>query len=491
MSKGGTTSGSTEIPAWLESAAIENINKAKGVSDIGYVPYYGPDVAAFSPMQQQSMQSTGNAASAFGLAPQGFNAMSGLPQQQTFTGGVQGYSSAPLYNQALDELYDNAPAQYNALSSQFMDPFSGSSGPRTSYTPTVSNMGGGDNGRSPYGNDANIDHLNRMSANQNNAYDSIYRQNFSGDMTGGETFSGDDGNYYTVGYGDGQVDRGLANSIPPNSGNQLQSSVDAFGNIVQNYIGGGLMGSLYERATGDPMFNSRGVPVTDINTMDRTRPNTRSDGLGAYQYGFDSGTLYDANEFGGIQGFDGVPDNLGGIQATPATMSGPMETSPYMRGADEFGGLLDYGQGQVDPGLQEARAMQDQINAQQQQAQQAAIQEAIVQQQIIEQQKQAERIKNDEIERERAIRLQIERERQIESNRQAAIAEANTRAALLAQEKAAAARAAAVQRNSGGGYGGGNGGGNNNSNQGYSGGGGSSSSSLGQGNAKSGFGFGL
>ena len=27
MSKGGTTSGSTEIPAWLESAAIENINK--------------------------------------------------------------------------------------------------------------------------------------------------------------------------------------------------------------------------------------------------------------------------------------------------------------------------------------------------------------------------------------------------------------------------------------------------------------------------------
>tara|TARA_R110000796_G_scaffold6889_2_gene24043 strand:- start:1221 stop:1826 length:606 start_codon:yes stop_codon:yes gene_type:complete len=201
--------------------------------------------------------------------------------------------------------------------------------------------------------------------------------------------------------------------------------------------------------------------------------------------------MYIDDDFGGVQGMDGVPNNLGGIQATPATMSGPMETSPYMRGADEFGGLLDYGQGQVDPGLQEARAMQDQINAQQQQAQQAAIQEAIVQQQIIEQQKQAERIANDEIERERAIRLQIERERQIESNRQSAIAEANTRAALLAQEKAAAARAAAVQRNSGGGYGGGNGGGNNNSNQGYSGGGGSSSSSLGQGNAKSGFGFGL
>mgnify|MGYP003644267725 CR=1 FL=1 len=52
MSKGGTTSGSTEIPAWLENAAIENINKARDVSQIGYVPYYGPDVAAFSPMQK-------------------------------------------------------------------------------------------------------------------------------------------------------------------------------------------------------------------------------------------------------------------------------------------------------------------------------------------------------------------------------------------------------------------------------------------------------
>ena len=467
MSKGGSTTNSTEIPAWLESAAIENINKARGVSDIGYVPYYGADVAAFSPMQQQSMQSTGNAASAFGLAPQGFNAMSGLPQQQTFAGGVQGYSSAPLYNQALDELYDNAPAQYNALNAQFMDPFSGSSSQRTSYTPTISNINIGGGGGGGGGGNAVPD-----------SYDSIYRQNFSGDMTGGETFSGDDGNYYTVGYGDGQVDRGLANSIPPNSGNQLQSSVDAFGNIVQNYIGGGLIGSLYERATGEPMFNSRGVPVTDINTMDRTRPFIKSDGLGG---------MYVDDNLGGVQGFNGVDDNLGGIQATPATMSGLMETLPYMRGADEFGGLLDYGQGQVDPGLQQARAMQDQINAQQQKAQQAAIQEAIVQQQMIEAQKQAERIANDQVERDRAIRLQQERDRQIESNRQAAIAQANTRAALLAQEKAAAARAAAVQRSNGGG----NGGGNDNSNQGYSGGGGSSSSSLGKGNAKSGFGFGL
>jgi len=156
MSKGGTTSGSTEIPAWLESAAIENINKARDVSQIGYVPYYGPDVAAFSPMQQQSMQSTGNAASAFGLAPQGFNAMAGMPQAETFAGGVQGYSSAPLYEQSLDNLFANAPAQYRAMNSMFIDPFTGAA-PRGGYGATPmqtsqmsSGGGGGGGGEVPF-----------------------------------------------------------------------------------------------------------------------------------------------------------------------------------------------------------------------------------------------------------------------------------------------------------------------------------------------------
>jgi len=125
MSKGGSNTSSTQIPAWLENAAIENINKGRDVSQIGYTPYYGPDVAAFNPMQQQSMQSTGNAASAFGLAPQGFDAMAGMPEAQTFAGGIQGYSSAPLYEQAISSLAQNRPAQYNAINSMFIDPFTG------------------------------------------------------------------------------------------------------------------------------------------------------------------------------------------------------------------------------------------------------------------------------------------------------------------------------------------------------------------------------
>ena len=166
MSKGGTTSQSTQIPAWLENAAIENINKGRDVSQIGYTPYYGPDVAAFSPMQQQSMRSTGNAASAFGLAPQGFDAMAGMPQSQSFAGGVQGYSSAPLYEQSLDNLFANAPAQYRAINDMFIDPVTGQ-GPRNSYGATPAQtrqMISTDSGRSPYGNDANIEHLNRTGA---------------------------------------------------------------------------------------------------------------------------------------------------------------------------------------------------------------------------------------------------------------------------------------------------------------------------------------
>ena len=165
---GGTTSGSTEIPAWLESAAIENINKARDVSQIGYVPYYGPDVAAFSPMQQQSMQSTGNAASAFGLAPQGFNAMAGMPQAETFAGGLQGYSSAPLYEQSLDNLFANAPAQYRAMNSMFIDPFTGAA-PRNAYnaTPMQSSQmmsGGGGGGQAGFVDQAHADRMAQMSS---------------------------------------------------------------------------------------------------------------------------------------------------------------------------------------------------------------------------------------------------------------------------------------------------------------------------------------
>ena len=259
MSKGGTTSGSTEIPAWLESAAIENINKARDVSQIGYVPYYGPDVAAFSPMQQQSMRSTGDAASAFGLAPQGFDGTAGIPQAQTFAGGIQGYSSAPLYEQSLDKLFANAPAQYRAINDMFIDPFTGAR-PRSGYgvTPMQSSQmsSGGDNGRSPYGNDANMAHLART-YNPNKqpdyqpAIDGGTGYYAGGEKTGMQTnlMTGDEYEAYV-----------LAHGLPP-EGDTFMDGLRGFG---RSFVNDGLIGSLYESVTGNPIMQ-RDLESTDPN----------------------------------------------------------------------------------------------------------------------------------------------------------------------------------------------------------------------------------
>jgi hypothetical protein len=121
--KGGRQTTEVKIPAWLEQAAQENLARAGEVSRIGYTPYMGPDVAALSPMQVSAMQGTGQAASAFGLP--GGDPMAGMPAPQTFAGGVQGYSSYPLYEQALANLRATAPGQFAALQAPFINPVTG------------------------------------------------------------------------------------------------------------------------------------------------------------------------------------------------------------------------------------------------------------------------------------------------------------------------------------------------------------------------------
>ena len=259
MSKGGTTSGSTEIPAWLENAAIENINKARDVSQIGYVPYYGPDVAAFSPMQQQSMQSTGNAASAFGLAPQGFNAMAGMPQAETFAGGLQGYSSAPLYEQSLDKLFANAPAQYRALNQQFIDPFTGAR-PRSAYnaTPMQSSQmmsgGGGGGGNEGFVDQAHADRMAQMSSTGR-----YYGVNSQYNPHAGTMMTDSDGEWLDSN-GDGVVD--YRDMSFGEDGRRQIGNVEKYGNML---LGGipriidGVQGSLFDlmgegKVSEDPAY---------------------------------------------------------------------------------------------------------------------------------------------------------------------------------------------------------------------------------------------
>jgi hypothetical protein len=153
MSKGGSQTTSVEIPEYIQDAAKRNLSKAEKISQLGYVPYYGPDVAAFSPLQEAAMTNVGGQAGAFGLATPAGGVMSGMPAAQEFAGGIRGYSSAPMFEQAQAELAARRPAQKSYIDSFFIDPYTGQYGSNaftpidytTAYptTPVVTDTGAG------------------------------------------------------------------------------------------------------------------------------------------------------------------------------------------------------------------------------------------------------------------------------------------------------------------------------------------------------------
>lgn len=148
--KGGSTTSEVKIPEYIEEASKANLARASDISKIGYTPYYGPDVAAFSPMQQAAFQNTADTAGAFGLlAPTSQqDIMGGMPAPTTYAGGAQGYSSAPMYEQSVAEFAARRPGQYDAIMAQFLDPMTGAapSAPSASAAsaPTFADYGGRD-----------------------------------------------------------------------------------------------------------------------------------------------------------------------------------------------------------------------------------------------------------------------------------------------------------------------------------------------------------
>lgn len=143
--KGGSTTSTVEVPQYIEDAARRNLLRAQDISQIGYTPYYGPDVAAFTPMQEASFAGTQQLASAFGLPTAGMPSATvgvrssdydmGVPAPQTFAGGIRGYSSAPLFEEALDEFGRRRPAQKAFIDRMFIDPFTGQYTPISSDAP--------------------------------------------------------------------------------------------------------------------------------------------------------------------------------------------------------------------------------------------------------------------------------------------------------------------------------------------------------------------
>ena len=113
---GGKTTTSVTVPEWLESAAKSGLSRAEDVSRIPYAAYYGPDVAAMTPMQVAAMQGTNQMASAFGVPTA--DPMAGMPTAGDY-GGMPAYSSGSMYDAALAELQRRQPDTYAKLMAPF------------------------------------------------------------------------------------------------------------------------------------------------------------------------------------------------------------------------------------------------------------------------------------------------------------------------------------------------------------------------------------
>lgn len=140
---GGSKTTSVTVPQWLEDAGKEALARSREVSRIPYAPYYGPDVAAMTPMQVAAMQGTNAAAEAFGLGTA--DPTAGMPTAGNY-GGMAAYSSGPMYDAALAELQRRQPGTYNAIMGQFGDQMTGGApssavgmqpAPYQTYAPTV------------------------------------------------------------------------------------------------------------------------------------------------------------------------------------------------------------------------------------------------------------------------------------------------------------------------------------------------------------------
>lgn len=119
---GGKSTSQVQLPGFIEDAAQRAIQRGEQAAQIGFVPFSGPEVAAFTPMQEAAFAGTNQAASAFGLptvsGPQ-------FPEPQEFAGGVRGFSSRGLLDEAISQLGQERPGQLEAIQSFFIDPVTG------------------------------------------------------------------------------------------------------------------------------------------------------------------------------------------------------------------------------------------------------------------------------------------------------------------------------------------------------------------------------
>jgi hypothetical protein len=143
MAKGGRESTDATLPGFFETAVQQGIGMGTDASQVGNVVYRGPDVAAFTPMQDAAFQNTQQAAGAFGMNTGAGNYM----PQAVEAGGAMGYSAAPVYDQAMQNFQQAAPGQADYIASFGIDPVTGQVGSRAASNQPVSlEMQGGRGG---------------------------------------------------------------------------------------------------------------------------------------------------------------------------------------------------------------------------------------------------------------------------------------------------------------------------------------------------------
>jgi len=107
----GSKSSKTEVPAYIEDASKQAIGMANARNELGYIPYMGPDVAAFNPMQMNAMQGSNTMAQSMGLPTAGLSLMA----PTDYGNGVWGHSSAPVYEDSMARLQAANPELFDAL----------------------------------------------------------------------------------------------------------------------------------------------------------------------------------------------------------------------------------------------------------------------------------------------------------------------------------------------------------------------------------------
>jgi hypothetical protein len=116
----------TELPEWYSDYAQQALAQADKIAQIGYVPYQGPDVAAFNPQQIAGMQGANDWAAAFGgPGAKSADVSASLMKPTNFGNGLSGYSSFGGYQDALAQLKKLYPGQFDYMNSFHINPVTG------------------------------------------------------------------------------------------------------------------------------------------------------------------------------------------------------------------------------------------------------------------------------------------------------------------------------------------------------------------------------